>query len=616
MISTDSLLGSLSLRPLAFRATLALGVALTTVAPLEAAMINARSATLVDVAAAITLAKDGDAVILPVGTATWTSTLTITKNIILQGAGEAQTVITENLPRTTQPPLISVNLSHDAPASQAYSFRLTGFTFKSAAGLGYYGSSDNALIKITGNSSYVNTPTATNPAPYVLGCVSRVRVDHCTFYQLKATHFIPDSVLGVMDHCSFNAIGGYPIKCFNNNWTPSVYKGTTMTRLARKGFGSWADDPYWGTDKFWFFEDCDFYTDPNNSFNVMDNEEACRVVVRHNTFRGGNGGVASHGMEGRSNPGIKQIEFYNNYLNINRLFAQHRSGSALYFNNLSTNCSAGMDLQIYRLTRTEPNWGHASGNNRYDSNANNGAIVVAGVADSGTISTMTDANPTTGSFSNINLSDGANYSIIDKNVLESKTAGYTDPAWQYKGAAVVGINGNTLHLFSEAGNSPVWAAGHAYEIRKVNAVYGQPGQGKGNLLNPDATANSYVTYTYPATSGAKATYPMVGYPLEPCYSWNNTDLAHGQLGFTDIGMKSLKPDRDYYNKGEITPLTTQSVGFPAQNYARATTNYPKIGPGGIVPYTPYTYPHPLVTGAAKATSPPSPPTNLQIVPGG
>src|ERR1700722_20672630 len=52
----------------------------------EAGTINAASASLSDVVSAINSASDGDTVIVPPGTASWTSAITITKGITLQGA--------------------------------------------------------------------------------------------------------------------------------------------------------------------------------------------------------------------------------------------------------------------------------------------------------------------------------------------------------------------------------------------------------------------------------------------------------------------------------------------------------------------------------------------------
>lgn len=577
----------------------------------QAAIVNAASVSRADVGTAVALAKDGDTVNVPAGNATWATTLEITKNITLQGAGEGKTVITENLSRTLSPPLINVNLSHDPPATD-YSFRLSGFTFKSASGTRPY-PSDHAFIMITGKSSYVANPTTAQPAPLVLGCVSRVRLDYLTWDNLNGLSLVVDSILGVADHItqitSTSTYASYPIKVFHRNWTPATYKGAVLTTLAAKGFGSWADDPYWGTNKFFFFEDCNF-TVPDTT-NVADDEGGARVVFRHCTFNGG-GGLATHGMEGRTEPGIKQQEVYDNYFITSRLFAQHRSGSALYFNNKSTAMTKGMGFGIYRQTRTEENWGGADGTNRYD---NNGTLVY-----SGTVTSYSGQDSITDSakanFDAIDLTDGSLYSVND---LDDPAAGATfDPGWKYKHASVSAVNGKTLTLNSEGGTgtygvySAEWRVGHRYEVRKVLAAYGQPGQGKGNLLNTVTDVNSYVTYTYPATSGPKATYPMAGFPLEPCYAWNNTDNTYGYLNFYIVAGSntSIKAGRDCFSLSERT-VATHQVGYPPQSYTRATNSYPGVGPNGTAPYTPYTYPHPLT---APGDSSPSAPQNLQIKP--
>ena len=156
---------------------LVLGTLLLPFVHCEAGEVNARSASLADVSAAVTLAQEGDTVNVPAGTATWTATLNVSKNITLLGAGEGKTVITENLSRSGSPPLINVSLNHDSPASVKYSFRLSGFTFTSPSTSATL-ASDHAFISVKGRSNYVATPTTANPAPYVLGCVSRVRLDH------------------------------------------------------------------------------------------------------------------------------------------------------------------------------------------------------------------------------------------------------------------------------------------------------------------------------------------------------------------------------------------------------------------------------------------------------
>ncbi len=616
------------------RSILALAILGVASASSHAGTINARSASRVDVGTAVTLAKDGDTVLVPAGAATWTTTLPILKNISLQGAGEGKTVIIENLSRSGSPPLIGVSLSHDSPASSKYSFRLSGFTFKSAAGtksLGY----DRAFITVTGHSSYVSSPTAANPAPYVLGCVSRVRLDHLTFDRLNGICMIVDSCLGVGDHITQVGIGGvYPIKTRHTNWTPGVRADGRgpMTTLAQRGFGSWADDPYWGTDKFWFWEDSNFSNNPN----MCDNLGGARVVIRHCTMDGL--GMASHGMEGEGNAGIKQLEAYNNYFVLSGpSFAQPiRSGSGLFFNNKLANCMNGPAFYTYRQTRTENNWGAADGTNRYDNNAGGAPLYTGTVTATNGLNSITDNNRA--NFSLINLTDGSFYSVND---LDNPANNSFDPGWKYHHAGVWSVSGKTLNLLTEDGNgggstfgnfSAAWKVGHRYEVRKVLACFGQAGQGKGRLLNPGGTVPfgagaSYNTYFWPATSGVKAAYPQAGFPLEPCYAWNNTDSQNGQLGFYSNGPKnaSLRANRDYFNKGELTPLAVQKVGYPAQDYTHATTNYSHIGPGGTTLYKPYTYPHPLASDGVPAPTPtptgnptatPNAPTDLRVVPGG
>src|SRR5947207_2269780 len=66
------------------------------VAPAPAASITARSPALADVSTAISAAKGGDTVVVPAGTASWTSVLTITKGITLLGATTITNAGTQN----------------------------------------------------------------------------------------------------------------------------------------------------------------------------------------------------------------------------------------------------------------------------------------------------------------------------------------------------------------------------------------------------------------------------------------------------------------------------------------------------------------------------------------
>src|SRR5262245_8972286 len=87
------------------------GILLANMRPSNGATINANSPSRSDVSAAVASASDGDIVIIPAGTASWTSRLEVTKGITLSGqttisgAGTANptvndlTIISDNTPR-------------------------------------------------------------------------------------------------------------------------------------------------------------------------------------------------------------------------------------------------------------------------------------------------------------------------------------------------------------------------------------------------------------------------------------------------------------------------------------------------------------------------------------
>src|SRR5439155_10975484 len=63
--------------------------------------ITAGGVSLAAVQSAVSSAADGDTVVVPPGTGTWSSTLNVTKNISLVGAGVGQTVIIDQTSTTT-----------------------------------------------------------------------------------------------------------------------------------------------------------------------------------------------------------------------------------------------------------------------------------------------------------------------------------------------------------------------------------------------------------------------------------------------------------------------------------------------------------------------------------
>jgi len=95
-------------------------------------VITAASPSFSDVSAAISSANSGDTVIVPAGSATWSSQLVITKGIRLVGAGVDNTIITSNYtaPNMGNPsdPLNYLIVYKPASPAANEPFRLTGFT--------------------------------------------------------------------------------------------------------------------------------------------------------------------------------------------------------------------------------------------------------------------------------------------------------------------------------------------------------------------------------------------------------------------------------------------------------------------------------------------------------
>jgi len=526
------------------RIALAASLALVLLSWTEAATITAANASFAAVSTAVGLAANGDTVVVPAGTATWTSTLSITKGITLQGSGIGSTTLQDDTPRPAGQGLIFVSLT------STQRFRLTGFTFAKGT---------STVVK---NGGIVT----------IGGASSAVRVDHCYFQSTYSGQslVISGTTYGVCDHCRFD--------CKSNIMAEVRNGGST-----NKGWEAWADYPYFGTNKFFFFED-------NTTYNLStvlgralpDASNGGRYVFRHNTVNDAN--FAWHGTEGAWLLGTRTVEIYGNsmiHTGTNGGMAVYsmgnvRSGTILFHDNTYTgqwaSCGA-IHLHPFRQFWTAANWHGADGTNPWDLN-----------------------DPTTYyTGTNVGVTSGSSTPIVSGNI-GGKYTGFqvvnTNSASPYfRGhAAIASItynattNRSTITL-SEVSDRPIYSKfnpGDTLAIHKVLTILDQPGVGKGALLT--------------------GTAPTPAWPhqaVEPCYSWNNTANA----GFTS-GNSSyvVVPNVHYYNLGGGFGSTPPAV---SSRYVAALNGVNYTGP--------YTYPHPLVSGATTAQAP-APPTNLTIVP--
>ena len=321
------------------------------------------------------------------------------------------------------------------------------------------------------------------------------------------------------------------------------------------GDEAWTQDAQFGSGNFMFIEDCTFswLGDPGRQTACgLDSYRGGRYVARYCSFN--NAKPNTHGTDssGRMRSS-RAIEIYNNKLNWTRGYSptggQLRGGGLLIHDNSYTNYASGYGLRVYR--EFFPFFfGGAFGANPWDSNDSHG-VYEGGIHDGANGATTLTKTETTWT-----ANQWVGYSIIN---TASGRGSY--------------VRSNTRDTITYAvdnsfGNGPnlVFNKGDRFEIRKVLIALDQPGRGKGDLLTEHKAVS--------AKTG-KATWPDQA--LEPVYSWNNTNNGQN-LDVSTYGEPTLVAGRDYYNQ---TPM-----------------------PG----YTPFVYPHPLVSNQPTRTLPGSTPT--------
>jgi len=513
------------------------GTFLTVFGQAQAATIRAASPSRADVGTAVAAAADGDTVIVPAGTASWTATLEVTKGITIQGATTITgtrdnptvtdaTIILDAVPRTAA---ASAIVRANLPVGKT--FRLTGFTFRKG-GL---------------------TTMAQNGAVRLTGTCQAMRVDHCHFDHLYQNPNIANTgwIYGVVDHCvlDFDASGGESFSIKHSEWGGHTF-----------GDGSWADETYFGSEKFLFIEDCTF--NRTTGGGGLDCYSGGRYVARYNRFN--NLGTQSHGTETTlRHRSARAIEVYNNTFNWTQppvKAGQLRGGCLLVHDNIwtgSLRIEDGISLTCYREYYPYSVWGAASGANTLDSNDPHGVYL------SGTAGTGSGKNTLVVPSAGWTPNQWVGYTAINTTQVFSSGTG----KGQHPSSWILSNTSNTIYVKSDAGiDGPptTFAAGDNFQIRRVLVALDQPGRGKGNLLPAGGD---------PCTSG-------VAWPnqaLDPVYSWNNKRASDNSNVLIHSQEATVKEGRDFYN------------------------NTPKPG------YKPYTYPHPLTLLA--------PPSNLQIVPG-
>ncbi|WP_353063307.1 hypothetical protein RBB77_18750 [Tunturibacter psychrotolerans] len=325
----------------------------------HAATSTAASCNLSDVQTAVNAAAAGDTVMLPACSQTnWSSTLTITKGITLEGAGQGQTILGDNVSKGGSScsgggPLVAWSVN--APNS----LRMTGLT----------------IVGVATDPGVCQRGHIT-----VGGSTHSMRLDHLTINPAQTVGiFIDGDIWGLIDHLTHVGTFVNGVRVEHVNWN-----GTSNDAW---GDQSWAAAINYGSAEGVYIEDSSFTsTDPNFIGGATDCFSGGHLIFRHNTVSMYNN--QSHGADSdQRHRACRWQEVYNNtytYSNVNNLAFINwiRGGTGVFYNNTIT--AAGYTNKIVQAVNCRdasagcgggPNytpWGACDGSSSYDQNSNGG----------------------------------------------------------------------------------------------------------------------------------------------------------------------------------------------------------------------------------------------------
>ncbi len=590
---------------------------------------NAASCSQIDVNAVINgpthTAVNGDTINVPAGSCSWVNGITVPSNIGISiiGAGASRTIINDAISNGSQ-------LIVARPTFGNSTMRISGFTFQPQS-----------------SSTNTGTPFGIFATCAAAGCPN-IRIDNNVFasWSTSGNHLGAyalwwiTNAFGVIDHNTITTAGGISNVVEFINANHAGYLG-----LGQLGDNSWASGPSFGTASALYIEDNTFQngafgTDCDHADTVY-NTGGCRIVVRYNNFTGvlnGAAPVQNHGTEsgGRLRSGYS-MEVYGNQMTAAEAVAGFigiRGGTARIWGNTIDLAGFGAsnlaNLSLYRHNNGDSHfapWYYCDGTGSWDQN--DGVVYASGTYTGGSGSTQfVDSTKSwtnhqwqsIGSpYSIRNTTQGYGYEITDSNASGQLfgTSPFID--WGNQGAGF-----------------RTWNSGDSYQILRAKVCIDQPGRaGPSNLLSGNT----------PGQTG------WVGEQLVPIYEWSDGKAGSSNFNQGIVTADSLRVirNRDFYNEnqnqGAQTSPSSPFDGTPTIGMGHGTlANRPSTCTTGVgywatdsgpnwnngtsngqlftcaapntwaVYYTPYTYPHPLVSGSSAAP-PPIPPVITLAAPG-
>jgi hypothetical protein len=581
-------------------------------------------------------AVNGDTIVIPPGSCTWTANITVPAGIgiTIQGSGtpnSSPSVTGASAScSNTAITLTGVTAFIASPNFGASTLRLSCMALN-------YGSGPSKGFSILGSCTASGCP--------------KLRVDNVTFnnwtghaengisYGITAV----GDMFGVLDHNTINGTGNVYSQLVE--LSHASYQGVGFY-----GDNSWAQPEAYGSANFLFMENNIF-----NSAGCCENEGNAgglthqgghRVVVRFNTYNqsdGYNFSMGWHGTESSGRPrGGRAWEFYQNLINFPSTCTPSgncapivavRSGTGLTWGNAidsgTVNISAQggvFGLNFLRAYGSVGGWPACDGTAAGDGNDPAGVQFTGTVGSfSGGVLTVSGASP--GWATNQWVPAGAPYSLHD--VTLSASAGLSI------GSEILANGADTITLNSKGSFFSAPAVGDKITITRAFWCMDQGGgRGAGTLYS-----SSLTTAPYFSTHSNEV--------LSPAYFFLNSytnKLPAGAPVQSDTAR--IIANRDYYTEtvnqtaqtGATSPFNGTSGAGHGTLALRPTTcttgvaywatdegNWNQSGSGGqgelytctatntwMPSYTPFTYPHPLIVGGSTNSAPPDPPTGLQI----
>jgi hypothetical protein len=585
------------------------------------------------------VAVNGDIINIPAGSCVWTAGITVPGGIGISiigsgtpntspgtvGAGTSTTIITD---QTSSTGLFLMNPTFGNSLSRISLLELIPSSSRTG---------NNSPINVIGKCTSSGCPNLRLDNLTVPAAWSGVGISDATFAVVA-------NMFGVADH---NTIGGGSGGGGNGVDFINVAHGNWM------GVGSWGDNSWASPDTFGTNQE--FYLENNNFISGFGTDTdrygpifgGGRYACRYNSFSNpsGSSDCTNHGTDtiGRTR-GARQAELYGNTTTCgtttnlcNTIFGFRSAVGIIWGNSFTGFSNTYFTVDPQRRWRPDSPWGNCDGNSPWDTND--------GVTyHSGTIGSVTSANPNYV----LNNSDTMGWSPINKWVPNGAPYSFWNVT-RGNGFEINASTANSITVFDGAFDGlfgiPVPQAGDTYQILRATVCMDQPTRGAGLLVEGGDGTLSTEGHLNPILVSTGNPGP-VNEALDPTYEFADSGTpGHGQVG---SGSSSIIANRDYYAQNvkqtaQTSPTSpfdgTSGTGYgtlanrpmtcaPRVGYwATDQGNWNQSGTGGqgelfvcdstnhwTPYYTPYTYPHPLITSGTKETGgAPSPPTGLTVV---